>query len=382
LEAPPVGLYVHAPFCLSICPYCDFVVYAGRSARGPQSKVDRFVHAVVAEIALRARPGPGLASVYLGGGTPSLLSAQQVARVLDAAEQAFGFESVAEITLEVNPAAADRGDIRGFRAAGVTRVSIGAQSLNADELRRLGRRHEPQDVVETVREARAARVGSLSFDLLYDVPGQTLERWAATLDGAVALDVDHVSAYALTLDAEAGTGSDHLPPSGGAERWRARARHEQDEDRAADMYEMADDVLTRAGLGWYEISNWARPGHESRHNLAYWRGRPWEAVGPGAHRYDRATRSWNDARLEGYLEALESGRLPPGESVRELKAEEDVILRLRTSEGVALGDLSMAQDEALEWGRVNGLVEGEDGRRRLTRRGRLLANELFARLTP
>ena len=163
--------------------------------------------------------------------------------------------------------------------------------MDAAELRALGRRHAPADVAETVRAARDAGIDSVSLDLLYDVPGQTLDDWSRTLDAALALEPDHLSLYALTLDdpdAEGITGpaGDHLPLRPGARRWRDRARAGQDEDRAAAMYELADERLARAGFAWYEISNWARPGHRSRHNLAYWRGATWEAVGPGAHAFD------------------------------------------------------------------------------------------------
>jgi len=374
----PAGLYVHIPFCVSICPYCDFVVYAGRHVRGPEAQVARFLDAVVTEISLRSRPGSQLASVYVGGGTPSLLSPAQVERVLLAAEAFFGFESAPEITLEVNPGADDRGDLAGFHAAGVTRVSIGAQSFDATELWRLGRRHAAQDVVETVHEARAAGFQSVSLDLLYDVPGQTLDSWRASLEQALALEPDHISAYALTLDDDVSGSSDHLPQRAGATQWRTRASQAQDDDRAADMYELADDMLGRAGLAWYEISNWSRPGHESRHNLVYWTGGPWEAVGPGVHRFDGSRRSWNSARLADYLAALDVGRLPPGETGHATSREESLILRLRTTRGVEPGDIPA---HVRTWALSSELLERTpEGSIQLTRKGRLLANEVSVRL--
>ena len=377
----PVALYVHFPFCLSICPYCDFVVYGGRAARGPDNQVARFVDALVTEIELRGRAAP-LGSVYLGGGTPSLLAARDVDRILRAVDAAFGIADGAEITIEVNPGPADRGDLAGFAAAGVNRVSIGVQSADTGELARLGRRHSAADVATTLTQARAAGIASVSVDLLYDVPGQTIAAWRASLDVTLALEPDHVSAYALTLPESDGVG-DHLPPSAGAERWRARARQEQDDDRAADMYEFADERLARAGLDWYEISNWARPGHASRHNQVYWQGGAWQAVGPGAHAYDGvATRRWNAASLELYLQALEAGRLPLGGnsvSAESVAVAESVVLRLRTASGVDLTELG----EVAEWAAHHGLIEATAAQRvRLTRRGRLLSNELFGRLMP
>ncbi len=237
-----------------------------------------------------------------------------MAELLALVERRFGLIPDAEITLEANPGADELGDLAGFRAAGVTRLSLGAQSLEASELRRLGRRHTPDDVTRGVVAARAAGFASVSLDLLYDVPGQTAATWAATLDGALALAPDHVSAYGLTLDdpdAEGLTGpvGDHLPVRPGARAWRGRAVPEQDQDQAAELYERLDDRLAAAGLPWYELSNFAPPDHQSRHNLAYWRRLPYEAVGPGAHAFDgHRERRWNAARLDGYLAALRARR--------------------------------------------------------------------------
>jgi oxygen-independent coproporphyrinogen-3 oxidase len=397
VSRPPVALYIHFPFCLSICPYCDFVVQAGRDARGPSNRIEAFVDAVVVEIGLRARPAP-LSSIYLGGGTPSLMSAGQVARLLSAAERGFGIADGAEVTIEANPGPTERGDLAAFRAAGVNRLSVGAQSLKPTELRRLGRRHSPTDVVETVRTAREAGFENVSVDLLYDVPGQTLDSWRASLDATIALAPDHVSAYALSLDdpeAEGLTGplGDHLPARPGARRWRERARVEQDEDRAAAFYEMADDVLGDAGYAWYELSNWAMPGKESRHNLTYWLGDAWEAVGPGAHAFDgERTRRWNAARIDAYLASLtpiadgSDVRLPMGASDTtddQDAAADSAILRLRTRAGLPADIAGRPEFRgALAWARANGLLEPAADGLRLTRRGRLLSNEVFVRLLP
>jgi oxygen-independent coproporphyrinogen-3 oxidase len=228
----------------------------------------------------------------------------------------------------------------------------------------------------------------VSIDLLYDIPEATLACWAATLDAALAIEPDHLSLYALTLDdpdAEGLTGAfgDHLPTRSGARRWRERATAGQDADRAAAMYELADDRLGAAGFNWYEISNWARPGHRSRHNLAYWQREPYEAVGPGAHAFDGVTRRWNAARLDGYLAALAPvagpPRLPPGGSERlddVTAAAEAAILGLRTADGVRSDAIATVAPWALD----AGLIEAADDRYVLTTRGRLLSNELFARL--
>jgi oxygen-independent coproporphyrinogen-3 oxidase len=403
--APPVALYVHIPFCISLCPYCDFVVYAGAAARGPRNRVAAFVAALATELGLRAdaldaRWGAGrppLETLYLGGGTPSLLPSDGIAELIERVRERFGLAAGAEVTIEANPGPDERGAAPALARAGVTRISFGAQSLDEAELRRLGRRHRPGDVADAVAAARAGGIGSVSVDLLYDVPGGSMATWAATLEATLRLAPDHLSLYALTLDdpdAEGLTGAtgDHLPTTSGARRWRATARADQDDDRAAEQYLHAVDRLAADGWRGYEISNWSRPGHESRHNLMYWTRRPYEAVGPGAHAFDGRVRSWNAARLDGYLAALAPAsagpaRLPPGgqETLDGATAAAEVmVLGLRTDRGVAAGPALAAGSpfaEALAWGAANGLVEPTaDGRIVLTTRGRLLSNELFARL--
>jgi putative oxygen-independent coproporphyrinogen III oxidase len=403
LAGPPVALYVHVPFCVSLCPYCDFVVFAGAAARGPRARVQAFLLALHGELRLRAdaldeafgTARPPLETVYLGGGTPSLLPAEAVAKLLELVRERFGLAADAEVTIEANPGPDERGDAWALRAAGVTRVSLGAQSLSDPELRRLGRRHRAADVATAIAAARAAGIGSVSLDLLYDIPDGSLAAWTETLEAALALEPDHLSLYALTLDdpdAEGLTGpaGDHLPTTAGARRWRQRARPRQEEERAAEQYLHATERLAAGGWRGYEISNWARPGHESRHNLVYWQRRPYEAVGPGAHAFDGVTRHWNAARLEGYVAALTpadggSPRLPPGghETIDpEMAAAEAVILGLRTDRGVprAVADQPPLRD-AIPWALAAELVEVTDGDRVvLTTRGRLLSNELFARL--
>ena len=397
---PPVALYVHVPFCVSLCPYCDFVVYAGAAARGPRNRVSAFLAALETELELRSAAVPGvpgaqpLETVYFGGGTPSLLPPDAIAWLLERIRARFGLTAGAEVTLEANPGPDERGDARAWRDAGITRISFGAQSMDPGELRRLGRRHGPEDVAGAVEAARAAGIASVSLDLLYDVPDSTEERWAATLEAALALGPDHLSLYALTLDdpdAEGLTGAagDHLPTTAGARQWRDRARPAQDDDRAAAEYRHAVKRLAADGWRGYEISNWARPGHESRHNLVYWERRPYEAIGPGAHAFDGATRRWNAARLDGYIAALtpndgSAPRLPPGGAERldpATATAEALILGLRTDRGIAREAAARPPfGDVATWAADAGLLQERGNRLVLTTEGRLLSNELFSRL--
>jgi oxygen-independent coproporphyrinogen-3 oxidase len=401
---PPVALYVHVPFCVSLCPYCDFVVIAGSAARGPRNRIGQFLDALMVEIELRAdaldagfgAPGsrrrPALESVYLGGGTPSLLPADEVTRILERVRERFGLRKGAEVTLEANPGPDERGDPAALRRAGITRISFGAQSFDDTELRKLGRRHRARHVADAVAGAREAGIRSINVDLLYDIPDTNVPTWMTTLDTALGLEPDHLSLYALTLDdleAEGLTGptGDHLPTTKGARRWRDGVRPGQDEDRAAAQYHHSVVALAEAGYRGYEISNWARPGHESRHNLAYWQRRPHEAVGPGAHAFDGATRRWTAARLDAYVAALggPTPTLPPGgaDPIDETTAAaEAVILGLRLDTGVPLaGAFEPPLGDAFGWALAAGLLTvTEDDRVVLTTRGRLLSNELFERL--
>ena len=404
---PPVGLYVHIPFCVSLCPYCDFVVVAGAAARGPANRIAALAGALETELELRADalddrfgpPGsaarPPLDTVYVGGGTPTLLPSGTVAGLLETVRRRYGVAPGAEVSIEANPGPDERGDAAALARAGVNRISYGAQSLDPAELRRLGRRHRPSDVAESVAAAHEGGIGSVNLDLLFDLPDGSLATWIDTLETAIELDPEHLSLYALTLDDPdseglTGVNGDHLPTTRGARRWRDAAIPVQDEDRAAGQYHHAVHRLAAAGWRGYEISNWARPGHESRHNLAYWERRPYEAVGPGAHAFDGATRRWNAAHLGRYLTALspDSGRdptLPPGgaEALDPATVHaEALILGLRTDRGLPrTAAIEPPLADAFGWALAAELLTIDAADRIvLTTRGRLLSNELFARL--
>jgi oxygen-independent coproporphyrinogen-3 oxidase len=310
-----------------------------------------------------------------------------IARVRDR----FGLADGAEVTLECNPGADERGDARAAVQAGVTRFSIGVQSMDTAALRDLGRRHGPEDAMASVAAVRAAGAASVSIDLLADLPNASLESWAASLSDAIALNPDHISVYALTLateGADAGEADDRLATPAGALAWRARAAAAQDEERGAEELELLDTRLPAAGFNWYEISNWAREGHTSRHNRLYWERAAVEAVGPGAHAFDGVTRRWNSANLDAWEASLHAGELPPGgvdaPLSEESAAAEVLVLSLRMSDGVNREEVMRGGfEDALLWGESNGLlaVHPDDSARvQLTLRGRLLSNELFSRI--
>ena len=385
------------------------MVIAGAAAFGPRSRMGGYLSAVEREIDLRAKANDvafgalgearasaervPLETLYLGGGTPSLLSAEQLASLISRVRDRFGLVSGAEVTLECNPGADECGDFTAAVQAGVTRFSIGAQSMDVAALRELGRRHGPDDVAESIAAARAAGATSVSIDLLADLPGVSLASWADSLDAALTLHPDHISVYALTLaagGADEGEGSvdDRLATPAGALAWRQRAAAEHDEERGAEELELLTTRLPAAGFNWYEISNWAREGHTSRHNRLYWERASVEAVGPGAHAFDGTTRRWNSANLDAWEGALKSGVLPPGGAAAPISdrdaVAEGLVLSLRMSTGVDREAVVAAGfAEALEWGEANWLLapHPEDAARvQLTMRGRLLSNELFSRI--
>lgn len=385
-QPTPHHLYVHVPFCRLVCAYCDFVTVGGRA-----NDIPRYIDALVAEIGLRPAPGE-LRTIYFGGGTPSLLSGEQAAAVIEAATGRWNRTAIEEVTVEANPSSRETPDWTGLRRAGVNRLSIGVQSLRDDDLRALARGHTGAEARESFAAARDAGFDNLSMDLIYGIPGQSLDDWCSGLRQALDLAPDHVSCYALQLALEPDEWA--APPRPGALRWRDRMVHRQDEDVAADQYGAAEEILEAAGYRHYELSSWARPGRESRHNGAYWARRAYTGIGAGAHSYDGADeRSWNDRDLDHYLAAVEAGTsaITGSEHLDEpTRAFEAVALGLRRIDG--LDRATFAEefgadpvdrfDEALQPAIGDGLVEVAPARIRLSPRGRLLASEVLATLAP
>jgi oxygen-independent coproporphyrinogen-3 oxidase len=378
-------LYVHVPFCRLVCAYCDFVTVGGRSADIP-----RYVDALLAELA--ARPPAGrLETIYFGGGTPSLVPAGQVARVVDAAVARWG-GTPREITLEANPSGREAPDWGGLRGAGVNRISLGVQSLRDEDLRTLARGHTAAESRDAFAAARAAGFDNVGLDVIYGIPGQSLAGWHEGLSSAVALEPDHLSLYALQLVLAPDEWA--APPRPGALRWRRRLEARQDDGLAAAQYRLAEELLDAAGYRHYELSSWARPGHESRHNAAYWARRPYTGIGAGAHSFDGAGRRWwNERDLDAYLLALESGSQPRagGEELDEAaRAFEAVALGLRRVGGLSRDGFraEFGSDPvdrfpgAVRRAVADGLLRLDDRSLRLTPNGRLLASEALLAFLP
>ena len=327
----PHHLYVHVPFCRLVCAYCDFVTVGGRA-----DDIPRYTDALLAEIDIRPAPGE-LRTIYFGGGTPSLLAAEQVAAIIDTALGRWGGTTVDEVTLEANPSAREAPGWAGLRAAGVTRISLGVQSLRDEDLHALARGHTAREAREAFAAARSAAFDNISIDLIYGIPGQSLDDWREGLEMAIALDPDHLSCYALQLALEPDEWA--APPRPGALRWRTRMVPRQDESLAADQYRLAERFLADRGYQHYELSSWARPGRQSRHNAAYWARRAYTGVGAGAHSYDGgAVRSWNTRDIDAYLAGIESGERPLAghETLDEdTRAFEAVALGLRRVDGIS-----------------------------------------------
>jgi len=385
------GVYLHVPFCSSRCHYCDFVTYTGMEGLRRPYAAALSAEAELAAAALGPSP-PAVTSVFVGGGTPTLLPAGDLARVLARLRELLPHATGAEVTVEANPETVDRATAEGLAAAGVTRVSMGAQSFDARVLATLGRTHGAARAGEALELLRAAGVPAVNLDLIYGCPGEDDASWAATLAAAVGLGPEHLSAYALGI--EPATRFGRLVAAG--------RMTPPDDDLLADRYEVACATLAGAGYGHYEVSNWARglpggpwdaagpglPAHASRHNLTYWRRGRYLGLGAGAHEFDGATRRWNLAGVPGYLEAVRAGRRPTAGEERLDAAQarfEALALRLRTADGLAPGEArALGVDPggaAVAELRQAGLLTAGP-RLRLTERGMFLHGEVVARLAP
>jgi oxygen-independent coproporphyrinogen-3 oxidase len=376
------GIYVHVPFCVTRCGYCDFNTYTATEL-GPGASREDYVDSVLAELELASRvlgeAAVPVSTLFVGGGTPTLLPAGDLDRIVDRVHETFGLKPEAEITTEANPETVDPVSLRALRRAGFTRLSIGMQSVQPRVLAALDRVHRPGRPVEVVAEARDAGFDHVSLDLIYGAPGESGADWQASLDAAIGAGVDHVSAYALIVEE-------------GTKLHRQVARGEvtpASDDILADRYLQAEEALSAAGLGWYEVSNWAAdPAARCRHNELYWRGGDWWGFGPGAHSHVGGVRWWNVKHPAAYAARVSAGTSPAhGREVLddEDRRIEEVLLRLRLAEGLPLERLDdggrMASAVAVGDGLLDPAAHA-GGRAVLTLRGRLLADAVVRQLLP
>jgi putative oxygen-independent coproporphyrinogen III oxidase len=380
--AVPFSVYLHVPFCRVRCGYCDFNTYTSSELR--DARQDEYADTLLREIGVagsvldRAGGRRPATTVFFGGGTPTLLPPGDLGRMLDGVRTAFGIADGAEITIEANPDTVTADVVAELAASGVTRLSVGMQSALPHVLATLDRTHDPANVRTAVSAARGAGL-DVSVDLIYGAPGESLDDWRASVEAAVGLEPDHISAYALII--EDGTKL--------ARQIRRGEVAAPDDDLQADMYELADDALAAAGFEWYEVSNWARGDRRrSRHNLAYWTGADWWGFGPGAHSHIGGVRFWNVKHPSAYAQRLRAGESPaagretPDASARAL---ENVLLRTRIREGLEVAEVPSEGRRAVPGLIADDLVDGRaavGGRIVLTRRGRLLADAVVRALTP
>ena len=381
------GLYVHIPFCAVRCGYCDFNTYTATELGGGASQ-DAYAGTAIAEVEFAARvmkesglPERPLGTVFFGGGTPTLLPAEDLARILTAAIGAWGLQPGAEVTTEANPDSVTPESLQLLADAGFTRVSFGMQSAVPHVLKVLDRTHTPSRVPEVVQWARDAGL-AVSLDLIYGTPGESLADWRTSVETALSYAPDHISAYALIV--EDGTKL--------AAQIRRGEVPEIDDDDHAAKYELADELISAAGLGWYEVSNWSRtPEQACRHNLAYWRGDDWWGIGPGAHSHVGGVRWWNVKHPTAYANRLGTGVSPAAgrETLdTETRNVERIMLEARLNTGLdipSLGGLGNTGRHAVAGLIADGLVDPAaafKGRLVLTLKGRLLADAVVRRILP
>ena len=377
----PLGFYLHVPYCATRCGYCDFNTYTAVELGDSVSRAT-WADTAIAEIDLARRvlgeDTPRVNTVFFGGGTPTLLPSSDLVRVLAHLDDVFGLTADAEVTTEANPDSVTPQSLAELRAGGLNSISFGMQSTAANVLASLERTHTPGRAQAAVAEARAAGFDNINVDLIFGTPGERGEDLYRTLEDVIAMDVEHVSAYALIV--EEGT---RLARN--IDRGLTPA---PDDDVQAERYELVDAVLAAAGYGWYEISNWARSGRECRHNLAYWQGTNWWGVGPGAHSHVGGVRWWNERHPATWTRALAVGNSPA--QAREVVSPADrtverIMLLTRLRSGMSVWELQQPALDQLQRLHDNGLIEDprlHDDRVVLTLRGRLLADVVTHALLP
>ena len=370
----PFGIYIHVPFCATRCGYCDFNTYTPAERGG--ATPDRWLAALRTELGLAAArlgAAPRVNTVFVGGGTPSLLGGAGLSGVLDAVREHFALAADAEVTTEANPESTSPEVFARLRSAGFTRVSLGMQSIAPHVLAVLDRVHSPGRALDAAAEARAAGFDHVNLDLIYGTPGETDDDLRRSVDAAVDAGVDHVSGYALLVE-------DGTALARRVDRGEIAA---PDNDVMARRYELLDQRLAQAGFDWYEVSNWSRPGGQCRHNVGYWDGGEWWGAGPGAHGYIGSIRWWNVKHPNAYAQALGEGGLPVADYEcldDAARHTEEVMLRLRLRAGLPAAALSDGERRRAQTAVDDGLLVLTGDRLVLTDRGRLLADAVVRTL--
>ena len=370
-----LSFYVHIPYCIKRCGYCDFNTFTPNELQdGATLEIvsNDYIDAVLRE--LEASPTDVVPTIFFGGGTPSLLPADDLGRVISAIKARNGLAADCEITLEANPDSVTQEKLARYLEVGFNRISFGMQSAKPHVLAVLDRTHNPANVEKAITMARSAGFKSISVDLIYGTPGESLDDWRETVSAALALDIDHISAYALIVE----TGTKLA-----AQIKRGDLTMPID-DLMADMYLLVDQMCEEAGLTWYELSNWSKPGHQCRHNIAYWENKNWWGLGPGAHSHVDGKRFWNLKHPTTYKQKLFAGESPILDS-EQLTADqikdEAILLQIRMREGLEIALLLPHQLEVLAEYRHNGFVEINEDRVLLTPTGRLIADRIVREIT-
>ena len=375
-----LSFYIHIPYCLKKCGYCDFNTYTPSELKSGDldSLSSSYIDSAIKEIEMVAQVvgSATIPTIFFGGGTPSLLPAAQLARVIEAIRGRFTLDKDIEITLEANPDSLTQEFLDEIKSAGATRISMGMQSAVGSVLKVLDRTHNPESVGRAVSMVRAAGFKHVSVDLIYGSPGETIDDWRRSLEYALALDINHISAYALIVEkgtklaAQINRGELTIPP----------------DDQSADKYLLADQLFEAAGFNWYELSNWSKPGGQCRHNIAYWDGSFWWGVGAGAHSYLNGKRWWNVKHPSSYQEKILQGQSPELSHeilTPENLSDEFIMLQIRRREGILHNHLSSVQiakaEEFLSSGFLDS-VSWQDMRLVLSRDGRLIADKIVREL--
>ena len=375
-----LSFYVHIPYCIKRCGYCDFNTYTPSELKSGDldSLSSSYIDSAIKEIEMAAQVVGSaiIPSIFFGGGTPSLLPAAQLARVIEAIRGRFTLDKDIEITLEANPDSLTQEFLDEIKSAGATRISMGMQSAVGSVLKVLDRTHNPENVGRAVSMVRAAGFKHVSVDLIYGSPGETIDDWRRSLEYALALDIDHISAYALIVEkgtklaAQINRGELTMPP----------------DDQSADKYLLADQLFEAAGFNWYELSNWSKPGGQCRHNIAYWDGSFWWGVGAGAHSYLNGKRWWNVKHPSSYQEKILQGQSPELSHeilTPENLSDEFIMLQIRRREGILHNHLSSVQIAKAEEFLSSGFLDSaswQDMRLVLSRDGRLIADKIVREL--